>query len=79
MDGLFDKINTVRSTLVQTQPDFGAKGQSITNLANISENTAAAKGRITDADSVAESSNMVLKNQMLMQAGTTVLSTNQLL
>jgi flagellin len=51
---------------------------TISNLANISENTTAAKGRIMDADFAVESSNMT-KNQMLMQAGTTVLSqTNQL-
>ncbi len=75
VDALFDTINTVRSTL---GANINRLDHTINNLANISENTAAAKGRITDADFAVESSNMT-KNQMLMQAGTTVLSqTNQL-
>ncbi|AIU66195.1 Lateral flagellin [Vibrio coralliilyticus] len=75
VDGLFDKINTVRSSL---GANINRLEHTINNLANVSENTAAAKGRITDADFAIESSNMT-KNQMLMQAGTTVLSqTNQL-
>ncbi|KJY91919.1 Lateral flagellin [Vibrio neptunius] len=75
VDGLFDKINTVRSSL---GANINRLDHTINNLANISENTAAAKGRITDADFAVESSNMT-KNQMLMQAGTTVLSqTNQM-
>jgi len=75
VDALFDKINTVRSSL---GANINRLDHTINNLANISENTAAAKGRITDADFAIESSNMT-KNQMLMQAGTTVLSqTNQL-
>ncbi len=48
------------------------------NLGNMVENVTASKGRIMDTDFAVESSNMT-KNQMLMQAGTTVLSqTNQL-
>ncbi|EGA65714.1 lateral flagellin LafA [Vibrio brasiliensis] len=75
VDALFDQINTVRSAL---GANINRLDHTINNLANISENTAAAKGRITDADFAIESSNMT-KNQMLMQAGTTVLSqTNQL-
>lgn len=75
VDALFDQINTVRSAL---GANINRLDHTINNLANISENTAAAKGRITDADFAVESSNMT-KNQMLMQAGTTVLSqTNQL-
>ncbi|MCJ2378570.1 lateral flagellin LafA [Vibrio sp. ZSDZ34] len=73
---------TVLSTVGQARATLGANinrlEHTISNLANISENTAAAKGRIMDADFAVESSNMT-KNQMLMQAGTTVLSqTNQL-
>lgn len=72
---LFDKVNTVRSAL---GANINRLDHTINNLSNISENMAAAKGRITDADFAVESSNMT-KNQMLMQAGTTVLSqTNQL-
>lgn len=73
--GVLAQIGTVRSS-------FGANinrlEHTIVNLGNMVENTSAAKGRITDADFAVESSNMT-KNQMLMQAGTTVLSqTNQL-
>ncbi|MCG9626751.1 lateral flagellin LafA [Vibrio mediterranei] len=73
--GLLADIGTTRSS-------FGANinrlEHTIVNLGNMVENTSAAKGRITDADFAVESSNMT-KNQMLMQAGTTVLSqTNQL-
>ncbi|MFZ3506238.1 lateral flagellin LafA [Vibrio harveyi] len=73
--GLVEKIGSSRA-------DFGANinrlEHTMTNLGNMVENTTAAKGRIMDADFAAESSSMT-KNQMLMQAGTTVLSqTNQL-
>ncbi|MBN3494272.1 lateral flagellin LafA [Vibrio neptunius] len=75
VDGLFDTINKVRSSL---GANINRLDHTINNLANVSENTAAAKGRITDADFAVESSNMT-KNQMLMQAGTTVLAqTNQM-
>ncbi len=75
VDALFNNINTLRS---KTGANINRLEHTISNLANISENTAAAKGRIMDADFAVESSNMT-KNQMLMQAGTTVLSqTNQL-
>ncbi|WJT10613.1 lateral flagellin LafA [Vibrio harveyi] len=73
--GLVEKIGSSRA-------DFGANinrlEHTMTNLGNMVENTTAAKVRIMDADFAAESSSMT-KNQMLMQAGTTVLSqTNQL-
>ncbi|EGQ7796961.1 lateral flagellin LafA [Vibrio parahaemolyticus] len=73
--GMLAKLGTARA-------EFGANinrlEHTMTNLGNMTENTSAAKGRITDADFATESSNMT-KNQMLMQAGTTVLSkTNQL-
>ncbi|MBN3574416.1 lateral flagellin LafA [Vibrio neptunius] len=75
VDALFDTINTARSTL---GANINRLEHTINNLANVSENTAAAKGRIVDADFAVESSNMT-KNQMLMQAGTTVLAqTNQM-
>ncbi|HDM8130946.1 TPA: lateral flagellin LafA [Vibrio harveyi] len=76
VDGnLIEKIGSTRA-------DFGANinrlEHTMTNLGNMVENTTAAKGRIMDADFATESSSMT-KNQMLMQAGTTVLSkTNQL-
>jgi flagellin len=65
LDGVLDKIGTVRSA-------FGANinrlDHTINNLSNMKENTDTAKGRIMDADYAAESTNMT-KNQMLMQAG----------
>ncbi|PFG58482.1 flagellin [Vibrio sp. ES.051] len=72
----------VLETLGTARAEFGANinrlEHTMTNLGNMVENTSAAKGRIMDADFAVESSNMT-KNQMLMQAGTTVLSqTNQL-
>ncbi len=73
--GVIGQLGAVRS-------DLGASinrlEHTMTNLGNMVENTSAAKGRIMDADFAVESSNMT-KNQMLMQAGTTVLSqTNQI-
>ncbi|EPN8222997.1 lateral flagellin LafA [Vibrio alginolyticus] len=74
-DGLVEKIGSSRA-------DFGANinrlEHTMANLGNMVENVTASKGRIMDTDFAVESSNMT-KNQMLMQAGTTVLSkTNQL-
>ena len=73
--GLLKEIGDARSAL---GANINRLEHTITNLGNMVENTSAAKGRIMDADFAVESSNMT-KNQMLMQAGTTVLSqTNQL-
>lgn len=73
--GLLADIGTTRSAL---GANINRLDHTISNLGNMAENTSAAKGRITDADFAVESSNMT-KNQMLMQAGTTVLSqTNQM-
>ncbi|MGL4204953.1 MAG: flagellin, partial [Aeromonadaceae bacterium] len=56
---------------------FGANinrlDHTVNNLSNMKENTDVAKGRIMDADYAEESSSMT-KNQMLMQAGMSVLS-----
>ncbi|MDW2404809.1 lateral flagellin LafA [Vibrio sp. 1262-1] len=68
-DGLVEKIGSSRA-------DFGANinrlEHTMANLGNMVENVTASKGRIMDTDFAVESSNMT-KNQMLMQAGTTVL------
>ncbi|MDD1781878.1 lateral flagellin LafA [Enterovibrio sp. ZSDZ35] len=73
--GLLGTLGSARSAL---GANINRLEHTITNLGNMTENTTAAKGRIMDADFAVESSNMT-KNQMLMQAGTTVLSqTNQL-
>ncbi|MCW8346639.1 lateral flagellin LafA [Vibrio sp. ZSDZ65] len=71
-------IDTVGAARASLGANINRLEHTIVNLGNMVENTSAAKGRITDADFAVESSNMT-KNQMLMQAGTTVLSqTNQL-
>ena len=73
--GVIGQLGAVRSDL---GANINRLEHTMTNLGNMVENTSAAKGRIMDADFAVESSNMT-KNQMLMQAGTTVLSqTNQL-
>ncbi|QWK97176.1 flagellin, partial [Plesiomonas shigelloides] len=46
---------------------------TINNLSNIEENVSVAKGRIMDADIAKESANMTKQN-MMMQAGISVLS-----
>ena len=70
------------SALGDARAQFGANinrlEHTIVNLGNMVENTSASKGRIMDADFATETSAMT-KNQMLMQAGTNVLSrTNQM-
>ncbi|MGF1774419.1 lateral flagellin LafA [Vibrio wakamikoensis] len=75
-----DSIKGVLDVISGTRSQFGAKinrlEHTISNLQNVSENTAAAKGRITDADYAVESANMT-KQQMLMQAGTQMLATSK--
>ncbi|UBO74477.1 lateral flagellin LafA [Aeromonas rivuli] len=67
---LLDQIGAVRSS-------FGANinrlEHTVNNLSNMKENTDMANGRIMDADFAQETTNMT-KNQMLMQAGMSVLS-----
>ncbi|MGN5149510.1 lateral flagellin LafA [Aeromonas enteropelogenes] len=70
MDTMLEKIGEARST-------FGANinrlDHTINNLSNMKENTDMANGRIMDADFAQETTSMT-KNQMLMQAGMSVLS-----
>ncbi|WP_421198868.1 lateral flagellin LafA [Aeromonas enteropelogenes] len=70
MEGMLEKIGEARST-------FGANinrlDHTINNLSNMKENTDMANGRIMDADFAQETTSMT-KNQMLMQAGMSVLS-----
>ncbi|MBP2701383.1 lateral flagellin LafA [Photobacterium lucens] len=78
MDALATAIDEVGAARATLGANINRLDHTITNLGNMVENTSAAKGRIMDADFAVESSSMT-KNQMLMQAGTTVLSqTNQL-
>jgi len=69
LESFMQDITSVRSA-------FGANinrlEHTVNNLSNMKENTDIAKGRIMDADFATESTNMT-KNQMLMQAGMSVL------
>jgi flagellin len=75
-----DSVDTILSDVSAGRSKLGANinrlDHTINNLQSISENTAAAKGRITDADYAVESANMT-KQQMLMQAGTQMLATSK--
>lgn len=72
-----DTANTLLDALGETRSALGANinrlEHTVNNLSNMKENTDMAKGRIMDADFAQESTNMT-KNQMLMQAGMSVLS-----
>ncbi len=71
------KLDTLLDDITTTRSGFGANinrlEHTVNNLSNMKENTDVAKGRIMDADFAAESTSMT-KNQMLMQAGMSVLS-----
>ena len=74
VDTFLAAVGTERSTL---GANINRLGHTASNLASVTENTKAAAGRIMDADFAVESANMT-RNQLLVQAGTTVLaSANQ--
>jgi flagellin len=70
IDDALNKISDSRSNLGAVQNRLTS---TISNLANVSQNTAAAKSRIMDADFAAETS-MMSKAQVLQQAGTAMLA-----
>ena len=70
MEDALDAIGTARS---QFGANINRLEHTVNNLSNMEENTDMANGRIMDADFAQESTNMT-KNQMLMQAGMSVLS-----
>jgi flagellin len=70
MEDALDAIGTARS---QFGANINRLEHTVNNLSNMKENTDMANGRIMDADFAQESTNMT-KNQMLMQAGMSVLS-----
>ncbi|SIQ96787.1 flagellin [Shewanella morhuae] len=70
VDKFINDVGTARSTL---GANINRLGHTASNLASVTENTKAAAGRIMDADFAVESANMT-RNQLLVQAGTTVLS-----
>jgi len=75
IDTAIDAISSARSTMGASQNRFEAV---ISNLQVSSENTAAARGRIMDADYATETANLS-RTQILQQAGTAMLAqANQL-
>ncbi|AKJ30994.1 flagellin [Caldimonas brevitalea] len=75
IDDSLDQINEARATLGAVQSRFE---NAVSNIQIQSENTAAARGRIMDADFAAETANMS-RAQILQQAGTAMVAqANQL-
>jgi len=75
IDGALSFVNSVRGDLGAIQNRFTS---TISNLQNVTENVSAARSRIQDADFAQETSNLT-KNQILQQAGISVLAqANQL-
>src|SRR5690606_4922213 len=70
VDGALETISSQRADLGAVQNRLES---TISNLSNISENVSAARSRILDADFAAETANLT-KNQILQQAGISVLS-----
>ncbi|MBF0180470.1 MAG: flagellin FliC [Magnetococcales bacterium] len=70
VDSALDSVSDIRASLGAFQNRFEAV---IANLSNISENTSAARSRITDADIAAESAALT-RNSILQQAGTAILA-----
>ena len=70
LDTALDAVNSLRSTFGAAQNRFDA---IISNLYVSSENQAAARGRIMDADFAVESANLA-RAQILQQAGTAMLA-----
>lgn len=75
IDAAIKQIDDQRADLGALQNRFG---HTISNLANIQENVSASRSRIQDTDFATETAQMT-KNQILQQAGTSILSqANQL-
>ncbi|WP_206012059.1 flagellin [Pseudoalteromonas sp. Z1A8] len=75
IDAALKSIDNERADLGAVQNRFD---HTISNLANISENVSASRSRIQDTDFATETAQMT-KNQILQQAGTSILSqANQL-
>jgi flagellin len=70
IDAALAQIDASRADLGAVQNRFG---HTISNLANVAENVTASRSRIQDTDFASETAQMT-KNQILQQAGTTILS-----
>ena len=64
------KLDSSRANLGAVQNRFS---HTINNLANIQENVSASRSRIEDTDFAVETA-MMTKNQILQQAGTSILA-----
>jgi flagellin len=84
-DGAQDAIKSIDAALAQIdeqRADLGAVqnrfGHTISNLANVAENVSASRSRIQDTDYALETAKLT-RNQIMQQAGTSILSqANQL-
>ncbi len=70
IDAALAQIDSSRAGLGAVQNRFS---HTISNLANVAENVSASRSRIQDTDFASETANMT-KNQILQQAGTSILS-----
>ena len=70
IDAAIAQIDSQRADLGAVQNRFG---HTISNLSSISENVSASRSRIQDTDFATETAHMT-KNQILQQAGTSILS-----
>jgi flagellin len=70
IDGALSQIDTMRGDLGAVQNRFES---TIANLANVAENLSAARSRIMDAD-IAQETSAMTKNNILQQAGVSILS-----
>jgi flagellin len=70
LDGAISAVDSQRADLGAIQNRFD---HTISNLANIQENVSASRSRIQDTDFATETAQMT-KNQILQQAGTSILS-----
>jgi flagellin len=75
IDAALAQIDAQRADLGAVQNRFG---NTISNLANVEENVSAARSRIQDTDYASETAKLT-KNQIMQQAGTSILAqSNQL-
>ncbi|MBF0163096.1 MAG: flagellin FliC [Magnetococcales bacterium] len=70
LDNALNSVSSIRATLGAMQSRFES---IVANLANVVENTDAARSRIQDADIALETSNLT-KNSILQQAGVAILA-----
>ncbi|MBF0261475.1 MAG: flagellin FliC [Magnetococcales bacterium] len=70
IDNALNSVSSIRATLGAMQTRFES---IVANLANVVENTDAARSRIQDADIALETSNLT-KNSILQQAGVAILA-----